>query len=169
MFFSDKNISRIDASARNVRNIVYFYTCMFNDRIFDILYITLLCNFFCNISSFLCLISWSFSIKSIYSRLLRRVLMWSLIHIFSSRYFLRVISHFLFIISNAWFRRSSSLSSFFRSWCLETCSWLVFRVLSFQISRVVRSSSRRRLWFKNRWISIFFCFLRRLFWRSLIF
>ena len=142
---------------------------MFNDRISDILCTALLCNFFHNISSFLCLILWSFSIESIYSRFLRRVFMWLLMHIFSSRYFLRIISHFLFIILYAWFRRSSSSSSFLLFWCSETCFWLLFRVLSFWISRVVKSSSRRRLWLKSCWISIFSCFFWRLLWRSSIF
>ena len=111
MFFSNKNISRINVFAYNVRSIVYSCTCMFNDCISDILYITLLCNFFYNISSFLCLISWSFSVESVYSRFLRRVFMWSLIYIFFSHYSLRIISYFLFIIScnvtiiiNTWYQ-----------------------------------------------------------------
>ena len=118
----NKNISRIDVFARNVRSIIYFCIRMFSNRISDILCIALFCNFFYNISSFLYLISWLFSIKSVYSWLLRRVFMWSLIHIFSFRYFLRIILHFLFIISNAWSRRLFSLFSFFCFWCFETCS-----------------------------------------------
>ena len=94
MLFSDKNILRINVFARNMRNIVYSCTHMFNDCIFDILCTVLFYNFFCNISSFLCLISWLSSIESVYSRFLRRVFMWSLMRTFSSRYFLRIISLF---------------------------------------------------------------------------
>ena len=117
--FSDENISRINVFARNVRNIVYFYTHMFNNRISDTLCIVLFYNFFCNISSFLCLILWLFSVKSIYSRLLHRVFMLSLMHTFSSCYFLQVILHFLLIISGAWFRRSFLSFSFLCFWCLK--------------------------------------------------
>ena len=75
MIFSDENISQIDVFARNIRSIIYSCTRMFSDCILDILCISFLCNFFCNISSFLCLILWLFSIESVYSRFLRRVFM----------------------------------------------------------------------------------------------
>ena len=168
-FFFNENISQIDVFAHNVRNITYFCKYKFNNYIFNILYIVLLCNFFCNISSFLCLILWSFSVKSVYSRLLRRVFMLSLIHIFSCRYFLWIISYSLFIILSAWSRQFCSSFSLFRFWCLKTYSWFLFYILLFWISRVIRSSSRQRFWFKSYWISIFSYFLWRLFWRSLTF
>ena len=167
--FSDKNISRINISAHSVRNIACFCKHMFNDYIFDILCIAWFCNFFRNISLFLCLISWSISVESICSRFLRRAFMLSLMHTSFYYSFLRVISRFLFIISNAWSRRLFSSFSPHRFWCFETYFWLLFRVSSFQISRAVKSLSRRRFWLKNRWISIFSCFFRKLFWRSSIF
>ena len=120
-FFFNINISRIDVFARNVRNIIYFCKHIFNDYISDILCIILLCNFFCNILSFLYLISWSFSVELIYLSFLRRVFILSLMDISFSRYFLRVISRFLFITSSAWFRRLFLSFSLFRFWCFKTC------------------------------------------------
>ena len=129
--FFDESISRINVFAHNVRSIICFCKHMFNDYIFDILCIAWFCNFFYNISSFLCLISWSISVKSICSRSLRRAFMLSLMHIFSYRSFLRVISRFLFIILNAWSRRLFSSFSLYRFWCFKTCFWFLFRVSSF--------------------------------------
>ena len=63
---------------------------------------------------------------------------------FFSYYFLRIILHFLFAVSNAWFRWSSLSFLFFRFWYFEICFWLLFHILLFRISHVIRSLSRRR-------------------------
>ena len=139
IFFSDENISRIDVSARSVRNIIYSCTCMFNNCISDILYITFLCNFFCNISSFSCLISWLFLIKSIYSRLLRCVFKWLLMYIFFFSLFLA--NHFTFFIYNL--ECMISLIFFIIFVSLFLMFWNMF--LTFILCIIIPNFSRRKI------------------------